>query len=371
MSALVHLARGMHLVLSYNIMCQWLRHLLEWIAVLPDHLQIELPKEEVRYAIPKYHFNGHKEERHNQFSFNLKQGIGRTDGEKVKHEWSRFDTVASSTQEMGPGSQEETLEDHMEYNNMEKYFTMGTSLNKRECTAVAGYVKFDRLHQTFTTDLQPLHVAKWTVTIVVYVTPVNRPRVDQRLCTGMSESEIQMELLQQEEEEANQGCILLYEITPASMLSTLLDLEEQQQKFRTKHAPTANCTPSQMAEVIAKRASLHHRINMIRIVQAIYMPCVLLKLALHRQSLATSTNANSSRSTSFASSRTRPPASVDMIDLLESQPLFLLSTLNHSELNTCVTGLADMESKLRDGQLADSLDKLRVHLHIHSCLVGY
>ena len=127
MSALGHLPSFLPKVISYDIMCQWLRHLLERVARLPSHLQIELPEGEVRYAIPKYHFNGHKEANHNQYSLNFMKGVGRTDGEEIERGWSRFDGVAASTREMGPGSREETLEDHFEFNNIEKYITLGMS----------------------------------------------------------------------------------------------------------------------------------------------------------------------------------------------------------------------------------------------------
>lgn len=126
MSAIHHIHQQLAKVLSYDIMCQWLRHLLERIAELPSHLQIELPAGQVRYAIPKYHFNGHKEDGHNQYSLNFMKGVGRTDGEEVERGWSRFDGTASSTQEMGPGSREETLDDHFEWNNRQKYITLGT-----------------------------------------------------------------------------------------------------------------------------------------------------------------------------------------------------------------------------------------------------
>ena len=125
MSAIRHLARKLKLVLSYDIMCQWLRYFLERIAALPPHLQVNLPEGEVRYAIPKYHLNGHKEEGHNKYSLNLMPGVGRTDGEEIERTWSRFNALAASTREMGPGSREETLEDHFEYSNEEKYIALG------------------------------------------------------------------------------------------------------------------------------------------------------------------------------------------------------------------------------------------------------
>ena len=133
MSALSNQPGALRKVISYDIMCQWLRNLDKRLSELPSHLQIPLPDGEVRYAIPKYHLNGHKEEGHNKFSLNFMKGVGRTDGEEVERGWARFDATASSTREMGPGSREETLEDHLEYNNTEKYIGLGRCNVIRRC----------------------------------------------------------------------------------------------------------------------------------------------------------------------------------------------------------------------------------------------
>ena len=116
------------LILSYDIVCQWSIHVRERLAKFPAHLQISLPStgRDLRFAIPKYHFNGHREDDHNRFSLNFMKGVGRTDGEEVERGWAKFNGTAGSTREMGPGSREETLEDHFEFNNLEKYLTLGS-----------------------------------------------------------------------------------------------------------------------------------------------------------------------------------------------------------------------------------------------------
>lgn len=45
------------------------------------------------------------------------KSVSRTDGKEVECGWSRLDGTAASTQEMGPGSREEILDDHFEWNN--------------------------------------------------------------------------------------------------------------------------------------------------------------------------------------------------------------------------------------------------------------
>lgn len=128
MSALASYGVFALIVLSYDIACQWMLHLFQRIATdgFPPHLRVDLPVgEELRFAIPKYHFWGHTGENHNQFSFNLIRGAGRTDGEEVERNWWRHDATSASTREMGPGSRHDTLEDHFQWSNFGKLVGLG------------------------------------------------------------------------------------------------------------------------------------------------------------------------------------------------------------------------------------------------------
>ena len=122
---------------------------------------------------------------------------------------------------------------------------------------------------------------------------------------------------------------------------------------------------------MAKRAALRHRITTVRGIQAVYIPFVHTKLAQYRQTLASPSlqRLQSSTSTSLAKAASSPYS--DDRDLPEDQPLFLPHQLSEAELELSTPGLAEMEARLRDGQLTDCLDKLRVHLHIRSRLITY
>lgn len=112
------------MVLSYDIACQWAIFLLQQLKEFPPHLRIELPSKDLCFAIPKYHFNAHKIKDHNQYSLYLIPA-GQSDAEEPERGWSRNNPIAGSTKEMGPGSREDKLQDHMNYNNHRKYTTMG------------------------------------------------------------------------------------------------------------------------------------------------------------------------------------------------------------------------------------------------------
>ena len=91
---------------------------------------------------------------------------------------------------------------------------------------------------------------------------------------------------------------------------------------------------------------LQTNIEKLRLLQAPYMPNVMQLL-------------------------TQRPAVVCHDELPEEQPLMFPSDLADNERITCTPGLARIEEKLREGQMHDALDNLRLHLHIKTRLVTF
>ena len=83
-SVLSHYKSLPGLVILYDIVCQWFKHLLEQLHKLPPHLRIKLPTNNLQYTIPKYHFNVHKAKDHMQYSLNNMLELGCTDSEEVE-----------------------------------------------------------------------------------------------------------------------------------------------------------------------------------------------------------------------------------------------------------------------------------------------
>ena len=54
-------------------------------------------------------------------------------------------------------------------------YHLGTSLHQREQGAVAGFLRFDRSYQEFTTELQPAHVRQWNEQIEAYEADTSLP----------------------------------------------------------------------------------------------------------------------------------------------------------------------------------------------------
>ena len=74
------------------------------------------------------------------------------------------------------------------------------------------------------------------------------------------------------------------------------------------------------------------------------------------------------------SSASQPAAASNVLsdfDVPESQVLFLPSQLSQDDLDLCALGLAEIENRLCEGQLHDSLDKIQVQLHVKSRLLNF
>lgn len=53
--------------------------------------------------------------------------------------------------------------------------SLGSSLDQRERTSVAAYVRFDRVYQEFVAELQPAHVQQWDRQITAYEADTSLP----------------------------------------------------------------------------------------------------------------------------------------------------------------------------------------------------
>ncbi|KAJ7343176.1 hypothetical protein DFH08DRAFT_810681 [Mycena albidolilacea] len=77
------------IVMSYNILPDWV---------------------EVIFKVPKFYLLPHIKKCHGLYSFNYTKGVGQTDGEGVKRNWSWLNLAARSISVMGPGAHEDTID---------------------------------------------------------------------------------------------------------------------------------------------------------------------------------------------------------------------------------------------------------------------
>lgn len=165
--------------------------------------------------------------------------------------------------------------------------------------------------------------------------------------------------------------------------SGLLTYISSKQRFKLKYCTKSQNTAVQASEVVEKKIALRWRITAVRAPQAIYMPCVPELIACHKaEALLAAAKAFASAATSTvpATSLTKKPprrargqhtTPNDSDDCPEDQPLFLPYQLSKEQLDRYSLGLAEMENRLREAQLHNSLDKLRVQLHVKSRIVNF
>ncbi|KAG1737727.1 hypothetical protein EDB19DRAFT_1895738 [Suillus lakei] len=89
---------------SYDVACQWSKHIWTHMSCYPSTVHFDYTDKKVVFLIPKFHLPAHIAACQIGFSFNLVKGVGRTDGEAPERGWANINPVATSTHKMGPGS---------------------------------------------------------------------------------------------------------------------------------------------------------------------------------------------------------------------------------------------------------------------------
>lgn len=120
------------IVLSYDVMCQWIRKFALRIVGYKehsDHIVFEFwGLRSFRVAVPKFHLIAHGVSCQTIFSLNFMRGVGRTHGETIEQEWSHIGPTAVATREMGPAARHATLDYHFSAWNWRKTAGFGTCI---------------------------------------------------------------------------------------------------------------------------------------------------------------------------------------------------------------------------------------------------
>ena len=94
-------------------------------AAFPETWCINLSEVDIHFLVPKFHLLAHIESCQQAFFFNYTRFIDQTNGEALEHGWADLSGLAYSTHEMGPGSQQDTIEDHLGDWNWKKNYNYG------------------------------------------------------------------------------------------------------------------------------------------------------------------------------------------------------------------------------------------------------
>jgi hypothetical protein len=147
-------------------------------ASFPDSWAVNLHAVKLRYAVPKFHLPAHIKKCHQDYSFNYMKEVGRTDGEAPERGWAKINGLSHSTREMGPGSRQDTINDHFGDTNWKKvigmgkhrrcwlcsnvYISSGSALSRKLKLAIPEKIDKHEDWIAFSMVLDPVQVAEWT-----------------------------------------------------------------------------------------------------------------------------------------------------------------------------------------------------------------
>ncbi|KII83424.1 hypothetical protein PLICRDRAFT_180503 [Plicaturopsis crispa FD-325 SS-3] len=342
-------------VVSYDIACQWSKHLHARLEKLPSEVQPNLPTGSLHFGIPKLHIHGHKIECQCKFSLHNMTGVGRVCGEAIERVWAWMGGAANSTKEMGPGARHDTLDDQWGFWNWLKFIGMGVYLLNKLKIALPERNVQQEAFRVFSHVQGSDTIAEWEAMVVAYEADDSQPNPYALPASGISEADVRLKLAEEDAEAASIGVPTAHAVTAASFVVAGLEIEDQQRRLRVEQEERVrkgdSTTSAQKAELVERRTRINRSITQFRTLQATYTPAAARILA----------------------DRTQPAeGGGPAVELAEAVPLVLPSALSEEDLATAATpGLTEIEERLRQAQCRTSLNRVRNGLHVRSGLLVY
>ncbi|KAK7016446.1 hypothetical protein VNI00_018883 [Paramarasmius palmivorus] len=342
--ALVDFLRLLHLLVIYDVACQWFVNLLARLKLLAVHMRVEQPTLKMVPGIGKLHEPGHKQKNHEQYSLNYIPGAGNIDGEVMERIWGEHNNLGNATKTMGPGSREDYIDATAGDWNWQKYVGIGLMLTRRYWEAVKDRAKHVSEHAGLTANLDKEMVERWEQMCVAWENAPT-PKSDVMNPFAISEEFISTnkaleELAWEEEARMRAGGVQYHAIDAAGFLVLALEIKDTQYKLRQK-------TESQQRSPTAKQS--RKRADELRAYEElcpIYMPGLVRYLE-------------------------KTGATEDSSELLpENVTIWLPSDIPVEHLPAvCVEKLAGMEARIQFARCHDALHGLRHALRVKTCMM--
>ncbi|THU80788.1 hypothetical protein K435DRAFT_694964 [Dendrothele bispora CBS 962.96] len=345
-SILRHISMLLIIIFSYDIACQWSKNLPNRLKKLPPMVRLNLLLRVVKFVIPKLHILGHLISCQAKFSLSFTLGAGQTDAESIERLWSGLGTVSTSIKEMGPGSHQDTLEDHIGYWNWNKVINMGDLLKRRLTNAVAEYERHYDSWVDFTQG-QRKNALKWKVMVDKFEAGVSKLNPYEHIVSELAEEAQRADIEENTGDYDDEEDLPDLETSPGEFLYFGLEIEHQQRELRQDIATVKSPTNKQLTAMFDRRTKLTRKIKRFRVLQLAYMPAALHTIATLPE---THTQLNA-----------------------EDVPLYLPSRLSDDQRKSdlCRPCLPQMELRLRDGQLNQYLNQLRQALLVKQRMFIY
>ncbi|KAJ8688876.1 hypothetical protein PTI98_012954 [Pleurotus ostreatus] len=337
-SLLRHHDPKLNKLVSYDIVCQWSKHVLERLQKLPPLVRLKIASNAIRFAIPKLHIHGHTQFCQRTYSLNYLPGVGRTDGEGIERPWANIGATSTSTRAMGPGARIETLNDHWSHWNWQKIIGMGQLFAKRLRLAIAEREVQQESFEIFSSK-QAERIDTWKAMVSAFKADGSKPNPYEIPSHGITEADVRLRLAKLESEDAGKGVPALHEVGPSGFIVEGLEIEETQYVIKSL-CLILTLTSREATNFCIRQEGLGHGLESYRA----FTPHASFTSSL----LAT------------------PQMRRRLSPALCSCPLPLLPrNVSHAP------GLVQIEQELRDAQCRSALNELRTLLFIKARLIGY
>ncbi|KAJ7779986.1 hypothetical protein B0H16DRAFT_1448414 [Mycena metata] len=342
-----------YLIASYDIICQFSKHIWTRMEKLPAKYHLKIDFKNVRWAVPNFHLPAHKKGCHSPFSFHWLWGAGRTHSETVEQNWEFLNGIAAATKMMGLGARHIALEGLFSFHNWHRLVAHRRLLKQR----MAEGIKDGRAHRdafkAFNEGLlavEGLDVAGWKTWVDTWERTQHvegdKGSPYEFVEDGVTLKEIKIMLVADEYTRTGDGTEVEREDTPSTFLTMGLDIEEAQRQLTVAiKAAGPNPSPTQELDFLKRRTSVRVRIQAFRKLQGTYMPKLRQYLTQSQKKVC------------------------DADDLLpEATRLFMPSDLSSDKARekACATGLDGVEARLRTGEAGDALGDLRQGLRVRT-----
>ncbi|KAG2739545.1 hypothetical protein P692DRAFT_20755538 [Suillus brevipes Sb2] len=219
--------------ISYNITCQWSKHLWTRMSAFPHQYHIKHDLKSITFLVPKFHLPAHVAKCQSNFSFNFIKGVGRTDGEAPERGWADINPIATSTREMGPGSRRDTLDDHFNDWNWKKICAMGLIFRRKYNFALIEVQEHVDDLENFEASLAADELVEWRKDIEAWEADRSQPNPFEAYLIAMTQAAMRLALSMAEAAEIERGnnMSLHDDISPSVLISLGLELEDQQRRL--------------------------------------------------------------------------------------------------------------------------------------------
>ncbi|KAG1793209.1 uncharacterized protein HD556DRAFT_1432380 [Suillus plorans] len=271
--------------ISYDIACQWHKHLWERMLVMSPELHLNHAAKFVRFFVPKFHLPAHVFKCQTTFSFNFSKNVGRTDGEAPERGWSNINPVASSTKAMGPGSRRDTLDDHFGDWNWKKSHispmtgvTLLRKMDEANKESEAHQMVFEELHGV----LKPETTETWKIEIEDWEDNPNDSSVTnpfEAKVIPITQAAVRLRLAQLEAAELQQGTDISMhaDVSPSIFITSGIDLESEQRRLKVyREKQGRHPTDTQLGTIQRLQNALQRKIDTWRHLQMLYTPAAQL-----------------------------------------------------------------------------------------------